>query len=250
MRSIVKIKPKMLVLKRRIITHIVRLGVPTGLSMSILFISSMLVQSLVNNMGFLVTTTITAVMRVDGFAVLPSHTFAMSAATFTGQNIGAGKMERVRQGTRTVLYMCLVFTIIMVIAMLLFGRHMLGLFTSTASVIDMGMGFIKIMSFAYIAMVVNQCLSGVMRGAGDSMGPMWISIGTNVILRVPLAYIIAYFTRSAMNLHGDPDAIFWSLFTALVVGALITVIYFRKGRWREKAIIHAVQETPEAEAKA
>ncbi len=249
-RSIIKIKPKMLILKRRIIGHIVHLGVPTGLSMGIMFISSMLVQSLVNSMGFLVTATITALMRIDGFAVLPSQTFSMSASTFTGQNIGAGKMDRVRQGTRTVFYMCLIFTIVMVVAMLLFGRFMFGLFTSTAEVINMGMRFIYIMAFAYIAMVVNQCFSGVMRGAGDSMGPMWISIGVNVVLRVPLAYLIAYFTRSPEHIHGHPDSIFLSLLTAMIVGATITSIYFRGGRWRNKAIVQISQEDSAVKAEA
>ncbi len=249
-RSIVKIKPKMLILKRRIIGHIVRLGIPTGLSMGIMFVSSMLVQTLVNSMGFLVTTTITALMRIDGFAVLPSQTFSMSASTFTGQNIGAGKMERVRLGTRTVFYMCLIFTVVMVIAMLLFGRSMFGLFTDTPEVIDMGMGFIYIMAFAYIAMVFNNVFSGVMRGAGDSMGPMWISIGVNVALRVPLAYIIAHFTKSQVFPHGNPDSIFWSLFAAMIVGAAFTIIYYRKGRWRTKSIVKPRTEACEAEVTA
>jgi putative MATE family efflux protein len=249
-RSIVKIKPKMLVLKRNIVSHIVRLGVPTGLSMGIMFLSSMLVQSLVNSMGFLVTTTITALMRIDGFAVLPSQTFSMSASTFTGQNTGAGKMERVRQGTRTVFFMCFVFTVVMVAAMLLFGRSMFGLFTDTPEVIDMGMGFIYIMAFAYIAMVFNNVFSGVMRGAGDSMGPMWISIGVNVVLRVPLAYIIAHFTRSQAYPAGDPNSIFWSLFAAMIVGAVITIIYYRKGNWRSKSIVRSHSDVPEAEATA
>ncbi|NLT15479.1 MAG: MATE family efflux transporter [Clostridiales bacterium] len=247
-RSIVKIKPKMLLLKRRIVGHIVRLGIPTSLQMGIMSLSTMLVQSLVNSMGFLVTTTITALMRIDGFAVLPSHTFSISASTYTGQNTGAGNMERVRQGTRTVFYMCLVFTVVMVAAMLLFGRSMFSLFTDTPAVIDMGMGFIRIMAFAYIAMVFNNVFSGVMRGAGDSMGPMWISVGVNVVLRVPLAYVIAYFTRSLAYPAGNPDSIFWSLLAAMVAGAVVTIIYFRKGRWRNKSIINPNLEVPDAEA--
>ena len=109
-------------------------------------------------MGYLVTTAITAMFRLDGFAVLPSQTFQMCAATFTGQNIGAGKLDRVKQGTRTVFFMCLVFTVTMVAAMVLFGRHLLGLFTETESVINMGMGFIQIMIAGYIAMTVSNTL--------------------------------------------------------------------------------------------
>lgn len=248
MQSIVKVKPEMLLLKRRIIGHIVRLGVPTSLQMGIMSMSTMLVQSLVNSMGFLVTTTITALMRIDGFAVLPSHTFSIAASTYTGQNTGAGNMERVRQGTRTVFLMCFVFTAVMVTAMLLFGRSMFSLFTDTPTVINMGMGFIRIMVFAYIAMVFTNVFSGVMRGAGDSMGPTLISIGANVVLRVPLAYVIAYFTRSQAYPAGNPDSIFWSLLAAMFGNAVITLIYFRKGRWRNKSIVRSRWDAADSEA--
>lgn len=248
MRTVVQIKLRMLKLKKSIVKNIVRLGVPTGISMGIMFFSSIIVQSLINSMGSLVSTTITALMRIDGFAVLPSQTFSMSASTFTGQNIGAGKLERVRQGTWTVFWMCLIFTVVMVAAILIFGRHMFGLFTSTKEVIDMGMGFIHIMAFAYIAMVVNNVFMGVMRGAGDSMGPMWISIGVNVVLRVPLSYIIAYFTRSQVHPNGNPDSLFWSLFAAMIVGAIITIFYYRRGKWRSKSIVRPRSEEPSPEA--
>ncbi|SHI16684.1 putative efflux protein, MATE family [Sporobacter termitidis DSM 10068] len=251
MRSIVKIEPGMLKLRRGIVRHIVRLGVPTGLSMGVMFFATIIVQSLINSMGYLVTAAITAMFRLDGFAVLPSQTFSMSASTFTGQNIGAGKMDRVKKGTWTVFYMCLVFTVTMVACMLIFGRHLLGLFTTTESVIDMGMGFIQVMVAGYIAMVVSNTFSGVMRGAGDSMGPMWISIATNVILRVPLSYGIAHFTKSAAHPNGDPNSPFIALSAAIILGALITIIYYRKGNWRNKSIVQPRQSAlPEAEATA
>jgi putative MATE family efflux protein len=243
MRTIVQIKLKMLKLKRMIVGHIVRLGVPTGLSMGIMFFSTIIVQSLINTMGYLVTASITATMRLDGFAVLPSQTFSMSAGTFTGQNIGAGKMDRVKKGTWMTFWMCLVFTVFMVACMLLFGRHLLGLFTSTESVIDMGMGFIYIMVPAYLAMVFSNSFSGVIRGAGDSIGPMWISIVSNVVLRVPLTYLLAYLTISGTNPHGDPNSTFYALCAAVFAGALITVIYYRRGKWRNKSIIQR-EEAP------
>ena len=237
MRDIVRIRLKMLKLKRIIVGHIVRLGVPSGLSMGIMFFSSIVVQSLINSMGYLVPAAVTATIRLDGFAVLPSQTFSMSAGTFTGQNIGAGKMERVKQGTRTVLWMCLVFTVTMVTCMLLFGRHLLGLFTSTKSVIDMGMGFIYIMVPGYLTMVVGNSLSGVIRGAGDTIAVMWISICSNAVLRVPLTFLLAYLTRSAAQPHGSPNSSFIALLTGIIVNAIIVVIYYKRGKWRNKAIV-------------
>jgi putative MATE family efflux protein len=250
MRGVVRITRKTLILKRMIVGHIVRLGVPTGLSMGIMFFATIIVQSLINSMGLLVTAAITATFRLDGFAILPSQTFSMSAGTFTGQNIGAGKMDRVRKGTRTIFLMCLVFTVSMVLCMLFFGPSLLGLFTETEEVIDMGMSFIYTLLPAYLFMVVGNTFSGVMRGAGDSLGPMWISIVTNVAVRVPLVYLFAWLTRSAAYPKGDPKSNFYAISIAIFVGALVTLVYYRRGSWRNKAIIQSRGDVTDPETTA
>ena len=236
MKDVVKIKLRMLKLKGKIVAQFMHLGIPNAISMAIVFGATIIVQALVNKMGLTVATALTVTMRVDSFAILPSHTFSMVASTFTGQNIGAGDMDRVNKGSKTVFMMCGVFTLTMVAAMMLFGRFMIGLFTQTEEIINMGKQFITIMCPAYLAMVINQSLSGVMRGAGDSMGPMWIAMFTNVILRVPLVYIIAYFTRSETHPHGAPTSIFYALLIAMLCGAVVTFAYFKAGKWRTKAI--------------
>ena len=86
----------------------------------------------------------------------------------------------------------------------------------------------QILAVGYIAMAVTQSLSGVMRGAGDTMTPMWISIITTVVIRTPIAYLLAYLT-------GSPDSLFISLLISWVMGAVITSVCYRKGRWKEKA---------------
>ena len=83
-------------------------------------------------------------------------------------------------------------------------------------------------------MAITQSLSGVMRGAGDTMTPMWISIITTVIIRMPLAYAIAYFTRSDAMPNGAPESIFISLLISWVMGAVITSLFYLKGNWKKK----------------
>ena len=99
-------------------------------------------------------------------------------------------------------------------------------------------------------MAVTQSLSGIMRGAGDTMTPMWISLITSVAVRVPLAYGIAYLTARpeaiALGLPstfgkidlslGMKECIQISLLTTWVIGALLTVIFYKKGKWKTKAI--------------
>ena len=89
-------------------------------------------------------------------------------------------------------------------------------------------------------MGVTQILSGVMRGAGDTMTPMWISIITTVIIRVPIAYGLEFLTRpegGAMG-SGSPDPLFVSLLISWLMGALLTVIAYRMGRWKKKSLVH------------
>ena len=97
------------------------------------------------------------------------------------------------------------------------------------------MRMMKILALGYIAMAVTQVLSGVMRGAGDTVTPMWISLITTIGLRIPIAYGIAYFTRSNMYPNGRPESVFISLLAAWVLGSVINAFFYARGRWREKA---------------
>ena len=86
-------------------------------------------------------------------------------------------------------------------------------------------------------MEVTQCLQGVMRGAGDTVAPMWMSMFTTVIVRVPLAYLMTWMTRSPENPHGQFYMMFVSMLLAWLMGAALTLIVYRTGRWKNKALI-------------
>ncbi|HHV83429.1 MAG TPA: MATE family efflux transporter, partial [Tepidanaerobacter syntrophicus] len=178
------------------------------------------------------------VMRVDGFAMMPNFTFGIAMTTFTGQNVGAKKLERVEEGTRQGLAIAVGVSIVITITILTFGRYLMEIFTNTAELVDLSMHMMRILAVGYVAMAVTQVLSGVMRGAGDTMTPMWISLITTIFLRVPVAYGIAYLTRSPEYPNGRPESIFISLLVAWVSGAIITFIFYRKGNWKEKALIN------------
>ena len=113
----------------------------------------------------------------------------------------------------------------------------MGIFTDTRELIDFSMRMMRVLAVGYVAMAVTQCLGGVMRGAGDTVTPMWISLITTVLLRVPVAYGIAYFTRSETYPTGRPESVFISLLVAWTMGAIITTLFFKRGKWREKALI-------------
>ena len=219
---------------REYVGKIIRLGVPSGVTQAIFSTAMLVVQSLTNSIGEAVIACNVIVMRVDGFAMMPNFTFGQAMTTYTGQNVGAGKPDRVRTGAKQGTLMALACAAALTLCILLFGRSLMGIFTDTAELVEMSYHMMCILAVGYIAMAVTQSLSGVMRGAGDTMTPMWISIITTVVLRVPIAYGLAFLTRSADYPVGRPESIFISLLASWVLGALITLVAYRAGRWRKR----------------
>ena len=115
------------------------------------------------------------------------------------------------------------------IMILIFGRFLMGIFTETAALVELSYSMMKIVAVGYIAVAVTQSLSGVMRGAGDTMTPMWISLITTVAVRVPVAYGLNFLTHNS-------SCIFISLLVSWLTGALFTVLFYRMGKWKKKAI--------------
>ena len=216
--------------------QIIRLGLPSGITQAIFSMSIVLVQSLTNTFGEQLITANVMVQRVDGFAVLPIFSFGSALTTFAGQNIGAGDKERVEKGSRQGLFMSLMFSLLIVAVILIFGRYLMGIFTDTKELIDLSMHIMRILAAGYLLMAIIQALTGVMRGAGDTVTPMWISIIETFFLRMPLAYLMVYLTKSEALPLGNQDMIYYSLLIAWGIGAVMSILFYRFGKWRNKAI--------------
>ena len=215
---------------------IIRLGLPSGITQAILSMSMILVQSLTNSFGEQFIAANVIVMRVDGFAMLPNFSFGTALTTYAGQNFGAGDMERVEKGARQGLYLSLAVSAILVGGILAFGKYLMGIFTNTTELVELCMHLMRIMAAGYVAMAVIQSLAGIMRGAGDSMTPMWISIAQQVLVRVPTAYLLCWLTRTPQLPNGRQEMVFVSLLISWLFGALVTVIFYRKGSWKGKTL--------------
>ena len=215
---------------------VIRLGLPSGLTQAVFSLAMIIVQSLTNSFGEMVIACNVIVMRVDGFAMMPNFSFGAAMTTFAGQNIGAKKLERVEQGTRDGVKIAVAVSATITVFLLIFGHHLMGVFTDTTELVELSMHMMRILAVGYIAMAITQCLSGVMRGAGDTITPMWISLITTVVIRVPVAYGIAYLTRSQLYPTGRPESTFISLLVSWTMGAVITTHFYKKGAWRKKRI--------------
>ncbi len=220
--------------------RIIKLGIPSGITQGIFAMAGMVVQTLTNSMGELVIACNVIIMRVDGFAMMPNMTFGQAMSVYVGQNVGAKKYDRVAQGTKQGSVMALGFSAVITVVLLFFGKYLFSIFTETPELIDLAVRMMRILAFGYLCIAVTQVLGGVMRGAGDTVTPMWISMISTILLRVPTAYIVAYFSRTAEYPHGQPFALFTSLLVSWSMGMVISIIVYRIGKWKKKMMAQKI----------
>lgn len=237
MSHVFELKKSNLKMKSRYIRQIVGLGLPSGITQAIFSSAMIVVQSLTNSFGEQFIAANVIVMRVDGFAMMPNFSFGTAMTTYAGQNVGAGQMGRVTKGAKQGTLMAVGVSAAITGIILIFGKYLMGIFTDTAELVDMSRYLMGILAVGYIAMAVTQSLSGVMRGAGDTVTPMWISLFTTVLVRVPIAYGISFLTRTAELPYGRFECIQISLLSSWCIGALLTFIFYRAGKWKKKAIL-------------
>ena len=138
-KDIYRLELRKIKIDKRMMKRILRLGIPSGIQQSIISLSNVVVQANVNIFGSTVMAGFGAYNKVDGFVVLPMQSFCMAATTFTGQNIGAGKPERIREGIKQGMIICV--SVSALISLLLFfeSERVLSIFSSDPGVIHNGM---------------------------------------------------------------------------------------------------------------
>ena len=243
MRNLFDLNLKSVKLLPAVAGRILRIGIPSGITQAIMAMAGMVVMNLTNAMGEMVIACNVIVMRVDGFAMMPNFTFGQTMSVYTGQNVGAQKYDRVYSGVKQGGLIALLFSVVITVVLLFCGPFLFGFFTETQALIDLATRMIRIMAFGYICIAVTQVLGGVMRGAGDTVTPMWISIISIIVFRVPLAYLLADLTRTEEFPVGQPIALFGSLVISWVLGAVLSAIVFLIGRWKKK--MYATAQTTE-----
>lgn len=211
--------------------RIARIGVPSMLQQSIVSLSMMFMQGLVNSYGKVFVAGYTAATKIDTLAMMPNMNFSNAMSSFTAQNIGADKPERVMEGYKACLFMVVIFGLTITGIIFLFGPNLLGLFLNTGtagSAMGYGLSYMKTVSVFYILMGFLFVGNGLLRGAGD-MGAFMRSSMSNLFVRVIVAYALAY-------LIGE-SAIWWSIPIGWAVGSVFSFLRVRSGKWKDKKLI-------------
>lgn len=182
-KEIYKVEFKDISIDMPILKKIIEIGIPTALQQSIVSFSNVIVQSYINSFGANAVAGYTSYVKIDGFLQLPIQSFAMAITTFTGQNIGAHAIDRVKKGLRTTMAMTFGVTTIGVLIIYIFGEQLVGIFSSDPEVIKYGYLMARIFAAGYLTLPVIQIISGALRGVGLSNIPMYFMVGTFVFLR-------------------------------------------------------------------
>jgi len=211
----------------KLFREIMRIGLPSGLHMSLVALGSMVVMSKINSYGYDFTAAYNVGSKLDSMAFLPIQSLASAVVAFVGQNMGAKRMDRVRQGVRITLAASVVWAIFMLVLIPL-GPALMGFFSDTPAVIEAGARYLTCLMPFYILFSVMFCLNNAMQGAGDSLFSMVNAILSLILVRVPMVYWLA-------NRFG-PDYMYFGIGIGWVVGCTLSIVYYLSGRWKRFGI--------------
>jgi putative MATE family efflux protein len=220
---------------RNVFRHSLRIGIPTGLQHTFVSLGMMALMAIVNMFGTLTIAAYTIAWRIDSFAMLPAMNFGMALSTFVGQNIGANKLDRVKKGLLATFWMTAVISIVVSAVAWIYGKTLMGFFTDDKEVIEIGYEYLVIVSSFYIVFAGMFATHGALRGAGDTIVPMFITLFSLWVLRVPASYFL--------SLNMGPQGIWWGIPIAWIFGLLASYIYYKSGRWKTKGVIKHNLET-------
>ncbi len=226
--SFLKFNIKTMTFDKKIFFESVRIGLPTGFQQTFVSIGMAALLKIINTFGTNVVAAYTAAGRIENLAVLPAMNFSQALSTFVGQNIGANKISRVKSGLRATLIISTLVSIVMSLIIILLRFPLMKLFTSDNYVIMHGIKYLIIVGSFYTAFNIMFVLSGVLRGAGDTIIPMFITLFSLWIIRIP----VAYFLSSSMGVTG----IWWAIPTGWIAGMTFSYLYYLQGSWKKKSV--------------
>ena len=231
---IIKLSFRKYIFDRDIFKSCIRIGLPTGFQQSFVAFGMMAIMSIVNGFGTNAVAAYSAAMRIDSFVKLPAITFSSALSAFVGQNLGAFEERRAKTGLKATLLFSTIYCIIASLLIILFGKHIMSLFTTDPDVIKIGQEYLLIVSSFYLLFSIMFSFTGFLRGAGATLIPMIATFTALYIVRIPAAIFIS----GLIGVNG----IWWAEPMGTFIGMLILLGYYRSGKWKGKAVVRKRDE--------
>lgn len=208
---------------------IVKIGLPSGIQNSFVGLGNMTMLWIVNGFDATTITAYTIAGRIEMLATVPASALSAALSTFVGHNIGARHFERIKSGTKFVARMAFVVAIFVGLAVVIFRQNIIGAFTNDSEIISIASEYLTIIGCSLFTFYLLFVANGVLRGAGDTLVHMVITLFSLWIIRIPLSYIL--------SLHFGTFGIWIGIPSGWLVGMLIAGYYYKIGYWKKKSII-------------
>lgn len=205
--------------KPDVIKQILNVSMPTGIQNTIKAFSNVLIQSSVNSFGATAMAGYTAFLKIDGFNWLPVLSLSMAAATFTGQNLGAGKKERIKKGVYICILIGIIYTLVTCAISMAVPRQLLGIFTSETEVVDYGIVCLKLFMPYYWMLSTFQIVLGAVRGEGHTFASLVLNSSAMCLFRIIYILIVMTYFESFF-------AVIAIYPLSWLIGMVISMVYY------------------------
>lgn len=209
---------------RSLFGQIMGIGLPAGVQMSLVALGAMVVMGKINTYGKEFTAGYNVGFRLDQLAFLPIQSLSSAVISFVGQNVGAKKPDRVRQGIRITVVLSAIWAVLMTAVLMPFSGPLVAFFSATPEVVHAGAVYLDCIMPFYFMFAIMFCLNNAMRGAGDSVFPMVDVILSLILVRVPAVYYLAD--------RFGPDYMYYGMAVGWTVGLALSAGWYASGRWK------------------
>ena len=203
-----------------------KIGLPTSVQQCAIALGLIALLGIVNSFGTNTLTAYGAAGKIDTIITQAVLTLSGALAAFCGQNIGAGRLDRVKKGVQFTMYTNIALGLLTFAAVYLFGNEMMRIFTKDIDVVAIGKEYLLIIGGFFIVHGALNVYNGALRGAGDTLFPMITSLVCLWLIRIPLAYYLS----SWLGRNG----IWWAIGISITIGLIVTFVYYKIGFWKRR----------------
>lgn len=207
-----------------------KIGLPTSIQQCAIALGLIALLGIVNSFGTNTLTAYGAAGKIDTIITQAILTLSGALAAFCGQNIGAGRLDRVKKGVQFTMYTNIALGLLTFAAVYLFGNEMMRIFTKDIDVVAIGKEYLLIIGGFFIVHGALNVYNGALRGAGDTLFPMITSLVCLWLIRIPLAYYLS----SWLGRNG----IWWAIGISITIGLIVTFVYYKIGFWKRRRRIY------------
>ena len=207
-----------------------KIGLPTSVQQCAIALGLIALLGIVNSFGTNTLTAYGAAGKIDTIITQAILTLSGALAAFCGQNIGAGRLDRVKKGVQFTMYTNIALGLLTFAAVYLFGNEMMRIFTKDIDVVAIGKEYLLIIGGFFIIHGALNVYNGALRGAGDTLFPMITSLVCLWLIRIPLAYYLS----SWLGRNG----IWWAIGISITIGLIVTFVYYKMGFWKRRRRIY------------